>query len=187
VIKGEKNETVGPGHYNITTSIMERPKGHSWHNSRTIRNPLTSSVGPGSYDVHNYVPVVSYKPSQPFASSTVRTMDQRKGAITNKVLADKANNIRESRAASEKAPESTHVDSEDDDEYEFIDDSTPGPGSYLEISQVRQFKKGKNLHFGSTSRRFPEINAARNPVGPGEYDPQAKPPSHPHTVNTRKR
>ena len=134
VIKGEKEETVGPGHYNVTTSIMDRKKGHSWHNSRTIRDPppkAVSSVGPGSYDVHNYVPVVSYKPSHAFASSTLRTMDQRKGAIANKVIADKVNNIRESRAASEKAPESTHVDSEEEDEYGFIDDSTPGPGSYL--------------------------------------------------------
>lgn len=113
---------------------MDRKKGLSWHHSRTIRDPppkAVSSVGPGSYDVHNYVPVVSYKPSHTFASSTMRTMDQRKGAIANKVIADKANDIRESRAASEKAPQSTHVDSEEDDEYEFIDDSTPGPGSYL--------------------------------------------------------
>jgi len=101
-------------------------------------------------------------------------MDQRKGAIANKVLADKANNIRESRAASEKAPESTHVDSEEDEEYEFIDDSTPGPGSYLEISQKKQFMKGKNQHFGSTSRRFPEITNNRNPIGPSDYDPNAK-------------
>jgi hypothetical protein len=167
-----KSETVGPGHYNIT-SIVDRKKGYSWHNSGTIRDPLpksVSSVGPGSYDVHSYVPVVSYKPSHTFASTTQRVMDQRKGAIVNKVLQDKVNNIRESRAASEKAPESTHVDSEEDDKYEFIDDATPGPGSYLEVSETKQIKKGKNQHFGSTSRRFPELSNMRNPVGPGDYE-----------------
>lgn len=114
VIRGEKGETVGPGHYNVT-SVVDRKKGLSWHNNRTIRDPppkSISSVGPGTYDVHNYVPVVAYKPSHVFASATMRTMDQRKGAIANKVITDKANNIRDSRAASEKAPESTHVDSE---------------------------------------------------------------------------
>jgi hypothetical protein len=97
-----KNETVGPGHYNVT-SVVDRRKGHSWHTSNTIRDPppkSISNVGPGSYDVHNYVPIVSYKPSHAFASTTQRVMDQRKGAIANKIIQDKVNNIRDSRAAS---------------------------------------------------------------------------------------
>lgn len=41
----------------------------------------------------------------------------------------------ESRVFSQKNPPSTMIDDESDgDEYEYIDDTTPGPGSYLEIS-----------------------------------------------------
>lgn len=108
IIKGDKVESVGPGHYNITTNMVDRKKGMSWHNNRTVRDagfkPPTQ-LGPGSYDIHSYVPVVAYKPTSVFASSTLRSMDTRKGAIANKVINDKLNGAtRESRVMSEKAP-----------------------------------------------------------------------------------
>lgn len=57
-------------------------------------------LGPGSYDVHTYVPVVAYKPTSVFASSTLRSMDTRKGAIANKVINEKMAGTRESRVMS---------------------------------------------------------------------------------------
>lgn len=41
----------------------------------------------------------------------------------------------------------------------------------MQISATGQVKKGKNQHFGSTSRRFPELQG-RNPLGPGDYNPK---------------
>lgn len=65
----------------------------------------------------------------------MRTMDQRKGAIVNtnqEIKEERYDNPIESRVMSEKGPASTHVPSDDEDsEYEYIDDTTPGPGSYL--------------------------------------------------------
>lgn len=34
---------------------------------------------------------------------------------------------------------------------------------------MSKMRKGKNLHFGSTSRRFPELQNQKNPLGPGDY------------------
>ena len=70
-------------------------------------------------------------------------MDQRKGAISQfntgkkveKIVEDNASAVSSkvsSRVLSEKAPPSTMIDDEsDDDEYEYIDETTPGPGAYL--------------------------------------------------------
>ena len=41
------------------------------------------NVGPGSYDVKSIQSLYTYKPSVGFASKTLRSMDQRKGAIIN--------------------------------------------------------------------------------------------------------
>ena len=103
-----------------------------------------NNVGPGSYDVKTMQSLYSYKPSAGFASKTMRTMDQRKGAISQYQAAGKrpeqiiednassASSKMESRVLSEKAPPSTMIDDDSsDDEYEYIDDTTPGPGSYL--------------------------------------------------------
>ena len=43
-------------------------------------NPM---VGPGSYETTSISPLYNYKPSSNFASKTMRTMDQRKGAVVN--------------------------------------------------------------------------------------------------------
>lgn len=67
-----------------------------------------------------------------FASKTLRSMDQRKGAVVNEKLVKQSEKIIEdnssvhsqmdSRAFSDKAPPSTKVDEDsDDDEYEYID------------------------------------------------------------------
>lgn len=42
-----------------------------------------TNIGPGSYDAKNVQTLYNYKPSVGFASKTLRTMDQRKGAVIN--------------------------------------------------------------------------------------------------------
>lgn len=190
VFKGEKDDKIGPGHYNLNT--QERTKGTStWSQAKEKRweDPkATTVVGPGSYDIKTMQSLYSYKPSAGFASKTVRTMDQRKGAISQyqpanrpmKIMEDNASSVSskmESRVLSEKAPPSTMVgDDSDDDEYEYIDDTTPGPGAYLEISDVKKFNKPTRPAvpcFGVGQKRFGVSN--KNPsanVGPGSYNPR---------------
>lgn len=87
-------------------------------------------------------------------------MDQRKGAIVNAmanrdIKEEASENQAESRIMSEKGPASTHIDSGDEDsEYEYVDDTTPGPGSYLEISKVSRPKAGKTAGSFGVSKRF---------------------------------
>lgn len=100
-----------------------------------------TSTGPGSYDPKQVQSLYNYKPSVGFASKTLRTQDQRKGAIINektkkqnsKIIEDNTSfqSQLDSRVASEKAPPSTKIDDDSDDEYEYIDETTPGPGAYL--------------------------------------------------------
>ncbi len=81
-------------------------------------------------------------------------MDQRKGAIYNKKQDDQISNQAESRILSQKAPLSTNVDDSDGSEYEYIDETTPGPGSYLDISNVKTYKNGKTSTSFGASKRF---------------------------------
>ena len=89
----------------------------------------STHVGPGSYETSTISPLYNYKPSSNFASKTMRTMDQRKGAITNAnmmhantnvdfktkpIKEEKYENQAESRMLSEKGPASTHIDSDEE-------------------------------------------------------------------------
>jgi len=61
-----------------------KARGCSWSQPKAKRGDdikSTPNVGPGSYEVISINPLYNYKPSVGFASKTVRTMDQRKGAL----------------------------------------------------------------------------------------------------------
>lgn len=85
VYKGEKNDVIGPGHYNVPSK--ERTRGTScWSQAKEKRFEETKAnlnIGPGSYDVKSIQSLYTYKPSVGFASKTLRSMDQRKGALIN--------------------------------------------------------------------------------------------------------
>lgn len=50
---------------------------------------------------------------------------------------------------------STHIDSgSDDSQYEYIEETTPGPGAYLEMSKVSRPKAGKTATSFGQSKRF---------------------------------
>jgi hypothetical protein len=79
------------------------------------------NVGPGSYDIKSVQSLYNYKPNAGFASKTLRSMDQRKGAIlheqaikkSEKILEDNASSRAsqmDSRVFSEKNPPSTMID-----------------------------------------------------------------------------
>ena len=156
-------------------------RGISWSQpkGKKVEEKPNVAVGPGTYEATSISPLYNYKPSSNFASKTMRTMDQRKGAIVNgknqieeKV---KSENPGESRVFLEKGAASTHIDSDSDDsEYEYIEETTPGPGSYLEISKVSRQKTGKTTSSFGQSRRFEKATAAiaahQTAVGLGSYN-----------------
>lgn len=101
------------------------------------------------------------------------------GRKTEKIIEDNVSSQGsqiESRVFSEKNPPSTKIDDEsDDDEYEYIDETTPGPGAYLDISEVKKFNKPSRPavpSFGVGTKRFaaqPQLVNVQ--VGPGTYNP----------------
>jgi hypothetical protein len=73
---------------------LVKARGISWSQpkSNKIDEPKgIASVGPGSYEVTSINSLYNYKPTSNFASKTMRTMDQRKGAIINKPINEDKN------------------------------------------------------------------------------------------------
>jgi hypothetical protein len=108
---------VGPGQYNPNASVV-KPRGLSWSQPKAKKGPeikTNVNIGPGSYETTTINPLYNYKPNSTFTSKTVRTMEQRKGAVTNaKVIKEEeVSNQAESRLLSEKAPPSTQFDSDE--------------------------------------------------------------------------
>lgn len=123
--KGEKSDKVGPGQYNPNVQVV-KTRGLSWSQPKGKRIEevkTNSNVGPGTYEATSINPLYNYKPSSNFASKTMRTMDQRKGAVTNAKYQVKEERERakseyqaESRILSEKGgAASTHIDSDSDE------------------------------------------------------------------------
>lgn len=58
------------------TSCWSQAKEKRWEDPK-----VNLQVGPGSYDIKSVQSLYNYKPSAGFASKTLRSMDQRKGAV----------------------------------------------------------------------------------------------------------
>jgi hypothetical protein len=73
---------------------LVKARGISWSQpkSKKADEPKVNvDVGPGSYEVTTINSLYNYKPTSNFASKTMRTMDQRKGAIANKPINEEKN------------------------------------------------------------------------------------------------
>jgi len=158
---GTKVSSVGPGQYNIPTSIdPSKMRGVQWKNSSvkaSTRNPSgsSSSVGPWSYNPNkDFKPLYKYKQSAAFASETPRKFFERENISI----------------ASRKTKWSLN---DDEDESEYIEDATPGPGYYYAPEAMTSFKKQSKEHqyqiFTTGSERFPQQTQGYQNLGPGKY------------------
>lgn len=99
-----------------------KTRGISWSQPKSKKGDeikTNPQIGPGTYETTTINPLYNYKPSSNFASKSLRTMDQRKGAIANapKINEEQMSNQTSSRMLSEKAPASTQIDSGSDSDY----------------------------------------------------------------------
>jgi hypothetical protein len=71
------------------------------------------------------MPLYKLKQSSGFASRTLRSLEQRKGLITNRFLKQKSIKSLETTSRGQTAAD-TNVDDDSDSEWEYYDDATPG-------------------------------------------------------------
>ena len=82
---GIKQDTVGPGKYEIKSGFEQRKTLATWSKSNVARmkQKLTKPdimIGPGTYEQSaNLTALYKYKPSSAFSSKSMRLFDIRKG------------------------------------------------------------------------------------------------------------
>lgn len=78
---GVKQDTVGPGEYEVVKPFVDPKKGPSWHLPKNNKKPVPTSTefkkeipGPGHYNVdkNDIFPIYKYKPSSVFVSKVAR-------------------------------------------------------------------------------------------------------------------
>ena len=158
--EGTLGSSAGPGQYNLPTTINpHKMKGVQWRytgkrsGSRIPSN--TAGVGPWSYNpTKDFKPLYKYKQSAAFASETPRKFLERENMSL----------------ASKKTKWSL---ADDDDDEEYIEDATPGPGYYYAPESMSSFKKSSKDHqyqlFNVGSERFPVKREGYQNLGPGKY------------------
>lgn len=115
----------------------------------------SASVGPWSYNPNKDIkPLYKYKQSAAFASETPRKFLERENMSL----------------ASKKTKWSL---ADDDDDEEYIEDATPGPGYYYSPDSISSFKRSSKEHqyqlFNVGSERFPVKRETYQNIGPGKY------------------
>ncbi|KRX01964.1 hypothetical protein PPERSA_07609 [Pseudocohnilembus persalinus] len=172
---GIKQDVVGPGEYQAFDQFKQNKGTERWAKNAEERfkynHRQTQSVGPGAYDLQSSItPLYQLKQGASFASKTMRISEQRKGMIANQFLKQKS--MANTSIASSRTRDQTEFD-DSDSEYEYIDDTTPGPGYYHNesvLSSIKpQTKKQKFQFFGTGSLRFKEQGKQYTQAGPGAY------------------
>ncbi|EGR32246.1 hypothetical protein IMG5_090950 [Ichthyophthirius multifiliis] len=174
---GTKSDSIGPGHYNLKDTIeINKNKGSAWHKYQAARlnnnKKQKDNVGPGTYDLQgSQMPLYKMKQSPGFASKTLRC------SIGLQKVANKFSQQRKVKSQqSHLNLKNKFFEQNKDEEIEFIDETTPGPGHYhnenITTSIKLQGKAEKFQNFGGyTASRF-QIGSFGQTIGPGEYNPQ---------------
>ncbi|EGR29892.1 hypothetical protein IMG5_146650 [Ichthyophthirius multifiliis] len=155
--QGTKQDSVGPGQYEINYSslIKEKYKGTQWHKYKSRNDNILikqqENIGPGTYDVTNkQIPIYKLKQSPGFI------LDQSK---------EQANQRLKNKLKKENQ--------EEQEDEEYINGATPGPGYYYNSIPKKTIKPEKFQNFGSfTPNRFSIEKQQQILIGPGQYDPK---------------
>lgn len=168
--KGEKEDTVGPGHYNAKTQVrdprvktMNFGKQTSTRNAVPIEKDKDLDIAPGQYNLDKVeaFPVYKLKQSASFMSKVNRTTSYAEEMA-------KQGRKRNSMTQFFRSAMQNEYDSSDSD-----DEAQPGPGAYTtqKYSDFTVDPTPERLQFfGSKADRFPNQKTAHPNVGPGMYD-----------------
>lgn len=163
-VKPDDGTTIGPGQYNIPSDFdLKNRKGVMWGRSASANNNprrrrlKKTNLGPGYYNpISDFKPLYKYKQSAAFASDTPRAFfkkEKRRSLASRRTKID---------------------DDSDEDDSEYLEDATPGPGYYYNPEAQSTFKKQYKDHqfqiFGTASKRFKEsTQPTTKSIGPGHY------------------
>lgn len=173
---GTLKSSAGPGEYNIPRTIdPQKMNGVKWRaDSSKIsgRSQQAQKIGPGYYNpTKEFKPLYKYKQSAAFASEAPRKFFDRENVSI----------------ASRKTKWTLN---DDEDESEYIEEATPGPGYYYAPEVMTSFKKTTKDHqfqlFGSSAERFPHGQSTFTNIGPGKYHKEAQMVSHTHNKKLRR-
>lgn len=171
----EVQQFVGPGYYEVKDSfVAPGQKGVNWGKSAAkrfsqtttgVKVPTSNNVGPGSYEINSKgTPLYKLKPSAGFASQSRRGFEER---------TKENSKAKRSSASAVESRLSGAIGFDEEEEDEYIEDATPGPGYYYNPSVTSsikvQYKPAKLQFFGSGTERFKELSQNANYLGPGEY------------------
>ncbi|CAD8201840.1 unnamed protein product [Paramecium octaurelia] len=174
VISGSKNDSVGPGHYELKNSFdLSKGKGVNWHSSKLPKlAPVVSKdqkmiVGPGTYDIQNESqPLYKLMPSGSFQSNTQRFNNQEKGQRTKEIL-----KLQFEMKKSQLLQDGQFQDLKEE-QFEETENDLPGPGYYAKdqsaVTHTKSTSKLGTQCFGSKLKRF-ESDSHLIQVGPGDY------------------
>ncbi|CAD8091736.1 unnamed protein product [Paramecium primaurelia] len=176
VISGLKNDSVGPGHYELKNSFdLNKEKGINWHSSKQPKlAPVISKdqkmiVGPGAYDIQNESqPLYKLMPSGSFQSNTQRFNNLDKGQRSKEIL-----KLQFEKKKSQLLQDPQFEDLKEE-QFELNQNEIPGPGYYTKdqsaiSTHTKSTSKLETQCFGSKLKRF-ESDSNLITIGPGDYN-----------------
>ncbi|CAD8098563.1 unnamed protein product [Paramecium sonneborni] len=168
---------VGPGSYDFKSVFSnKKPRGVSWHKSNKKQQSINTenNIGPGQYDIiSNCQPMYQMKPTTSFSSKLNRYSDFkfRNAKNNNGVIKKGLDNKSQSFHLSTNSG-TTARDTDQESEYSYIEDATPGPGYYENASTqqtISQYLKKSQIK-GSIRARTKRFLLNQNHIpGPGSY------------------
>ncbi|CAD8203129.1 unnamed protein product [Paramecium pentaurelia] len=173
IISGLKNDSVGPGHYELQNSFdLNKEKGVNWHSSKQPKiAPVVSKdqkmiVGPGAYEIENEnQPLYKLMPSGSFQSNTSRFNNLDKGQRSKELL-----KLQFEKQKSKLLQDSQFEDLKNE-QFEQSQNDIIGPGYYFKDQSNISTKSTSKLEtqcFGSKLKRF-QSDSNLITIGPGDY------------------
>ncbi|CAD8179473.1 unnamed protein product [Paramecium pentaurelia] len=175
ILTGLKNDSVGPGQYDLKDLFEQnKNRGFNWHKSKQPKlAPVVSKekqqlVGPGNYEIPEVnQPLYKLMPSGSFQSKTQRLFDMERGQKARSFMRYQFEKKRNQLISN---PQFADLQ---DEEIEYIEDATPGPGYYYKDSTTastysKSATKIDTQCFGSKQKRFEDEQVSTS-IGPGDY------------------
>lgn len=164
ILPGDHNICVGPGEYNPDNNNLKKhvsaPKMHGGEKEKRFKENRTATgnfIGPGAYNINDMIPNYKFKPSASFQTTGPRSVQEQDVKIHK-----------------QKAVYPKNLNQTQDDGFECVPTTIPGPGSYYNPKRDTEFHNRHNKNFkyqlfNTSTMRFGD-HKSNSFVGPGAYD-----------------